>query len=138
MRWCPPSPRPKRRGGGRQLHLLALAQPRAPRDGHVRGDDEAKTIARAQELAKAGGSTGNLIYSSTKRAISRWLRREAPKPQWAGAGIPLNAVGPGTVLTPMVTELLATEESRAMVDQYVPMPLNYHLTPENVAYLLTG
>jgi len=99
-------------------------------------DDEDKAAARAQELADVGGSTGNLIYSSSKRAISRWIRREAPKPQWAGAGIPLNAVGPGTVLTPMVTDLLATEESRAMVDRYVPMPLNYHLTPENVAHLL--
>src|SRR5574340_1025547 len=69
-------------------------------------------------------------------AIARWVRRECIKPQWAGAGIPLNAIGPGLVRTPMTAEMIATAEARAAIDQQVPMPLNYYLEPENVAPLL--
>jgi NAD(P)-dependent dehydrogenase (short-subunit alcohol dehydrogenase family) len=99
-------------------------------------DDEAKAVARAQELVDAGGGLEQLIYGSTKRAIARWVRRECIKPQWAGAGIPLNAIGPGIVRTPMVADMIATEEARAAIDSQVPMPLNYYLEPENAAYLL--
>lgn len=99
-------------------------------------DDEEKAVARAQELVEIGGGMEQLIYGSTKRAISRWVRREAAKPQWAGASIPLNAVGPGIVRTPMVADMIATAEARAGLDSQVPMPLNYYLEPENVAHLL--
>lgn len=99
-------------------------------------DDEEKAVARAQELVDAGGGLEQLIYGSTKRAIARWVRREAPKPEWAGACIPLNCIAPGIVRTPMVADMIATEEARAGLDQAVPMPCNYYLEPEQVAYLL--
>jgi len=99
-------------------------------------DDEAKALARAQELVDTGGGMEQLIYGSTKRAISRWVRRESIKDHWACAGIPLNAVGPGIVRTPMVAEMIATQEARDAIDQMVPMPCNYYLEPENVAALL--
>lgn len=57
-------------------------------------------------------------------------------PEWAGADIPLNAVDPGIVTTPMTADLLATPESTAGVDAVVPMPLNYHQSPEAIANLL--
>jgi NAD(P)-dependent dehydrogenase (short-subunit alcohol dehydrogenase family) len=98
--------------------------------------DEAGAVARAQELVDAADGTDQLIYGSTKRAMARWVRRECIKPQWAGEGIPLNAIGPGIVRTPMVADMIATEEARAGLDQVVPMPCNYYLEPENVAYLL--
>lgn len=99
-------------------------------------DNEAEALRRAQTLVDSGGGAEMLIYGSTKRAISRWVRRECIKPHWAGAGIPLNAIGPGIVRTPMVAEMIATAEARAAIDQQVPMPLNYYLEPENVAHLL--
>ena len=99
-------------------------------------DDEDKAVARAQELVDAGGGLEQLINGSTKRAISRWVRRQCIKPQWAGVGIPLNAIGPGIVRTPMVAEMIATAEAREALDEQVPMPLNYYLEPENVAHLL--
>lgn len=98
-------------------------------------DDEARALERAGELA-GDPQLGGLIYASSKRAISRWVRREAPTADWAGAGIPLNAVGPGVVVTPMTAELLASPEGRAMVDAAVPMPLNGHQPPETIANLL--
>jgi NAD(P)-dependent dehydrogenase (short-subunit alcohol dehydrogenase family) len=98
--------------------------------------DEADALAIAQELIDQGPEIAGLIYSSTKRAISRWVRRECIKPEWAGVGIPLNAVGPGIVETPMVGKMIATAESRAAIDATIPMPLNYYLKARQVAYLL--
>ncbi|WP_193596966.1 SDR family oxidoreductase [Microbacterium sp. YJN-G] len=98
--------------------------------------DEASAVEIAEGLAAQGPEIGYLVYPSSKRALSRWVRRRSISPEWAGAGIPLNAVAPGTVLTPMTEQLLATHEGRAMVDAAVPMPLNYHQPPESVANLL--
>ncbi len=98
--------------------------------------DEPKALEIAAGLAAQGPQTGYLVYPSSKRALSRWVRRESISPAWAGAGIPLNAVAPGTVLTPMTADLLATPEGAAMVDAAVPMPLNSHQSPESIAYLL--
>ncbi|MDP1851664.1 MAG: SDR family oxidoreductase [Candidatus Planktophila sp.] len=98
--------------------------------------DENKAVAIAQGLVDKGHSEASLIYVSTKRAVSRWVRRESIKPEWAGAGIPLNAVGPGIVETPMVANMIATAQARAAIDTMVPMPLNHYLKPRQVAYLL--
>ncbi|WP_427870843.1 SDR family oxidoreductase [Leucobacter luti] len=98
-------------------------------------DDEEAAMAIARELEK-DPSTGQAIYSSSKRAISRWVRREAPTARWAGAGIPLNAVAPGTVVTPMTKDLLSSAEGSKLVDAMVPMPLNSHQGPESIANLL--
>jgi len=99
-------------------------------------DDEAKAVEIAQGLVDAGGGAEQLIYGSTKRAISRWVRRESIRPRWAGAGIPLNAVGPGIVKTPMVADMIATKEARDAISAMVPMPLNGYMEPEAVASLL--
>ena len=99
-------------------------------------NDEAKAVQIAQGLVDQGAEASALIYGSTKRALSRWVRRECIKPEWAKAGIPLNAVGPGIVETPMVADMIASKEARAAIDSMVPMPLNYYLKPVQVAYLL--
>ena len=99
-------------------------------------DDEPKALEIAQGLVDAGGGAEQLIYGSTKRAISRWVRRECIRSRWAGAGIPLNAVGPGIVRTPMVADMIATQEARDAISAMVPMPLNGFMEPEAVASLL--
>lgn len=96
--------------------------------------DEAASSAIAATLEQGPGA--GAIYPSSKRAISRWVRRSAPQELWAGAGIPLNAVAPGTVVTPMTSELLGSAEGRRLTDAYVPMPLNDHQPPESIANLL--
>lgn len=98
--------------------------------------DEQKAVAIAEGLAAMGPEIGHAIYSSSKRAIARWVRRESIKSQWAGAGIALNAIAPGTVITPMTRDMLATEEGRKMVDEHVPMPLNSHQPAESIAHSL--
>ena len=96
---------------------------------------EEDALARAAELATSP-QTGHQIYSSSKRALARWLRTAAPTEEWAGAGIPLNAIAPGVVLTPMTTELVATPEGRAKLNEQVPMPLNGPLEADVAAKLL--
>lgn len=97
--------------------------------------DEAGALARAEELA-ADPATGNLIYGSSKAAIARWMRRNAPTDTWAGAGVPLNAVAPGVVFTPMTADLTATEESREYLKTMVPMPLNGFMEARVIADVL--
>jgi NAD(P)-dependent dehydrogenase (short-subunit alcohol dehydrogenase family) len=99
-------------------------------------NDEAKAVKIAQGLVDAAAGGEQLIYGSTKRAISRWIRQQCLKPQWAGAGIPINAVGPAIVKTPMVDQLIKTPEEREGLSKLVPMPLNGFMEPEVVASLL--
>jgi NAD(P)-dependent dehydrogenase (short-subunit alcohol dehydrogenase family) len=116
---------------------MASLMPNSPElvEAMLQGDEKS-SLAIAQALVDDGEEKSGLIYGSTKRALSRWVRRESIKEKWAGAGIPLNAVGPGIVRTPMVADMIDTAEARAAIDTQVPMPLNYYLKPLQVAYLL--
>lgn len=96
--------------------------------------DEPRAMARAEELA--GTEAAGQIYASSKVALCRWLRNNAPTPAWAGAGIPLNAIAPGVVETPMVADMIATEEQRAGLAEMIPMPLNGFMPAEAPAELL--
>ncbi|RVU28045.1 SDR family oxidoreductase [Streptomyces antnestii] len=97
-------------------------------------DDEPAAVAASQEAVDRG--EGHLVYSSSKAAVSRWIRRRAITDDWAGAGIPLNAVGPGVILTPMTEPLLEDPEMRGLVERSVPMPLAGHARPEQIAPLI--
>jgi len=59
----------------------------------------------ARRLALALG--GQPSYAGAKLALARWVRRNAPGAAWAGAGLRLNAVAPGAVLTPLLRDALA-------------------------------
>ena len=54
--------------------------------------------------ALAGEGESLSTYPVTKTALSWWVRRHAPTPEWAGAGITLNAVAPGAIETPLLQE----------------------------------
>lgn len=97
--------------------------------------DETTALARAAVLAE-DPAAGFLIYSSTKKAFAQWVRRTAPTEPWAAAGIPLNAIAPGVIITPMTAPLLETEEGREQIRAGVPMPLNGFAEPIVPARLL--
>jgi len=97
--------------------------------------DEPGALARAAVLAETAEG-GGLIYSSTKKAFAQWLRRAAGTALWAGAGIPLNAIAPGIIDTPMTAPMLQTPEDRAQILTMVPMPLNGIADPIVTARLL--
>lgn len=82
-------------------------------------------LARAAVEASGPDHTGRpRVYSSSKTAVSRWVRQNAIKAEWGGAGILLNAVAPGTVKTAMTTDVTASPEATASWLANLPNPQN--------------
>ncbi len=94
------------------------------------GGDEDAAVALVEKCSEPK------TYASSKRALARWVRRAAPSPEWAGAGIPLNAIAPGTIITPITQPIIEDPDGRAWLDSIVPMPLRGHGRPDQVAPLL--
>jgi NAD(P)-dependent dehydrogenase (short-subunit alcohol dehydrogenase family) len=93
-------------------------------------NDEAASRTEAECIGTETNATGSSpIYTTTKLAVARWLRRAAPSPEWAGAGIALNAIAPGVIETPMTRPALDSEEGRAALDAGAPSPLNGPAAP---------
>lgn len=63
-----------------------------------------------------------VAYAASKIALSRWVRRHAVTAQWAGAGIRLNALAPGAIMTPMLEEQLADPVEAKAVREF-PIPI---------------
>ena len=87
--------------------LARSARPRAvaicSTAGFLPADDDVvkACLAHDEGAALAAAAISATSYADSKRALSLWLRRAAVQPEWAGAGILLNGVGPGVVVTPM-------------------------------------
>lgn len=89
--------------------------------------------AVASQTAAANPMTS---YASSKRAVALWTRGTAILPEWAGCGIALNAVAPGTVRTPMTAALLDSEEGTAMLKQATPIATPGYGEPEDLAEII--
>ena len=110
--------------------LAALEPIDPPLHAALLASDESKALELATAIADAPTDTpSNAIYNTSKNAIALWVRENAPTDDWAGAGIPLNAVGPGVIATPMTAAILETEEGRAAMAAGAPSPLNGPAAP---------
>lgn len=96
--------------------------------------DESAALAAARDVVDAGRA--NQLYPSSKSALAQWARRTAVSPGWADAGIAVNVVAPGVVLTPMSAGLVEDPAMKQVMDRAVPMPLNGYAGPEVVAEVL--
>jgi NAD(P)-dependent dehydrogenase (short-subunit alcohol dehydrogenase family) len=97
--------------------------------------DEAAAVAFVAKLDPASGGPNG--YGIAKRALNRWVRRMAPTPEWAGAGIALNAVAPGVVDTPAAAWIFESEEIRNAIESRNPQPLGgFPGRPEWVSELI--
>jgi NAD(P)-dependent dehydrogenase (short-subunit alcohol dehydrogenase family) len=94
----------------------------------LEGDEEA-----TRALAGEGDSVGT--YPVTKTALAWWVRRNAPTPEWAGAGITLNAVAPGAIVTPLLQEGLDHPVMGPAIAAFAS-PLGRNGRPEEIAALL--
>jgi NAD(P)-dependent dehydrogenase (short-subunit alcohol dehydrogenase family) len=68
-----------------------------------------------------GKNASVFLYAASKIAVSRWVRRAAVRSEWAGAGIRLNALAPGAILTPLLEEQLSTPKQAKRIRAF-PVP----------------
>ena len=88
---------------------------------------------RSRMLADEAGSI--VTYPASKLALAHWVRRSATGPDWAGAGLRLNAVAPGMIDTPMVADMRADAEVGPLLDM-LPIPVGRPGRPEEIAALV--
>jgi NAD(P)-dependent dehydrogenase (short-subunit alcohol dehydrogenase family) len=69
-----------------------------------------------------GKNASVFAYAASKVAVSRWVRRAAVRPEWAGAGIRLNALAPGAIMTPLLEEGLSTPKQEKRIRSF-PVPV---------------
>jgi NAD(P)-dependent dehydrogenase (short-subunit alcohol dehydrogenase family) len=89
-----------------------------------------------EDQALSRAKTAPFAYATTKRALSRWIRRTAVSEDWAGAGIPLNAIAPGLVRTELLERLFADPATKDRINAGSPMPLGGPYPPVAAAELL--
>jgi NAD(P)-dependent dehydrogenase (short-subunit alcohol dehydrogenase family) len=69
-----------------------------------------------------GRSASAIVYAASKIAVSRWVRHEAVRSEWAGAGIRLNALAPGAIRTPLLEEQLSMPKQAKVIRSF-PIPI---------------
>jgi NAD(P)-dependent dehydrogenase (short-subunit alcohol dehydrogenase family) len=75
---------------------------------------EAKLEAALKRAAKLQGQP---VYSSTKLALARWMRRNSA--EYAASGVRLNAVAPGYIRTPMTAAVAQDPTYAEAIGQFV-------------------
>jgi NAD(P)-dependent dehydrogenase (short-subunit alcohol dehydrogenase family) len=88
----------------------------------------------ARRMAASHGDA--LSYCAAKAALERWTRRVSTTPEWAGAGIRMNAVAPGATRTPMMEQSLADPLTRELLAAGVRIPLGRWAEAEEVAAVI--
>lgn len=79
-----------------------------------------------------GNSAPAMAYGAAKIAVSRWVRRQAVTARWAGAGIRLNALAPGAILTPLLQKQLAMPSEAKAIHSF-PVPIGGFGVPGQLA-----
>lgn len=95
---------------------------------------DAAKAARATRLY--GPLAPTLAYAASKIAVSRWVRRHAVTPQWAGDGIRLNALAPGAIMTPLLEKQLATPREAKAIHAF-PVPVGGFGDPGHLGEWIT-
>ncbi len=89
-------------------------------------DDRPK---QAQEMESMEGQT---VYSATKQAVARWMRRNTA--EFAALGIRMNAVAPGYTETPMTAAVKSDPTYREAINQFLAsIPIQRAGVPEDMA-----
>ena len=81
--------------------------------------DADRAVASVRLYGKAAPT---MMYAASKIAVSRWVRRHAWRPEWAGSGVCLNALAPGAIMTPLLAEQLSNPTQAKAVRSF-PVPV---------------
>ncbi len=85
-----------------------------------------------RRLRLLGRAAPTFAYAASKIAISHWVRRNAVTTEWAGAGIRLNALAPGAIMTPLLEQQLATPAEARRIHAF-PVPIGGFGDPDHLA-----
>ncbi|MGC5248600.1 SDR family oxidoreductase [Gordonia sp. DT219] len=93
-----------------------------------RGDVEGATrIIRRRGAALSGP----VAYAASKIAVTRWCRVHGTRAEWAGAGIRVNVITPGPVMTPLLRSQLEGATSKNV--RAFPIPVREYGTTDQLA-----
>lgn len=81
--------------------------------------DVGKAVRSVRLFGKAAPP---MMYAGSKIAVTRWVRRHATTSDWAGAGIRLNVLAPGAIMTPLLEKQLSTPAEAKVVRRF-PVPV---------------
>lgn len=84
------------------------------------------------EIAKKEDDPATAVYGGSKAALAHWVRTTATKMEWAGAGIRLNAIAPGAILTPMIDSQMKIPENAEKI-KALPVPVGGFGNPADIA-----
>jgi NAD(P)-dependent dehydrogenase (short-subunit alcohol dehydrogenase family) len=92
-------------------------------------------LAHDEHAARDTGDRvpGAVLYGLTKQALARAIRHRAPV--WGRAGVRLNAIAPGPVMTPLLQASLDDETLGPLVDA-LPIPLERRAQPHEIAAII--
>lgn len=99
---------------GSVVLISSNSAPMAPEGeliGQFLADDETTACATASKL------DGQVVYSSSKQAVARWMRRNVA--DFAAKGVRLNAVAPGYTQTPMTAAVEKDPVYRDAIQQFL-------------------
>lgn len=105
--------------------------PAVPR-GAINGLLAGRPERALRRLRVFGPGAPSLAYATSKIAVSRWVRRQAVTPPWAGAGIRLNALAPGAIMTPLLQQQLDNPGQAKAVKSF-PVPVGGYGDPGQLA-----
>jgi NAD(P)-dependent dehydrogenase (short-subunit alcohol dehydrogenase family) len=100
--------------------------------GTVRGFLAGNLDRAIRPTKKFGKNGAAFVYAGSKIAVTRWMRRTAVTKEWAGAGIRLNAIAPGAILTPLLQRQLDDPATAGAVNSF-PVPIGGFGTAESIA-----
>ncbi len=77
----------------------------------------------------------HMAYASGKLALAHWMRANSVRPEWAGAGIRMNAVAPGVIETNM-TKPLIDDPQMSKVLASIPIAQQRYGKPTEIAEVI--